>query len=167
MRWYARHFQERGEAEIDEMLWAITGLLHDFDYEKYPDLSAEGHPIIGCRILKELGYPEQMIDAILGHAHCTGVARESLLAKTLFACDELAGFVTASVFVRPDRSIHTLSVQSVKKRMKDKAFARGVSREDILLGAQELNIDLDSHIANVISALKVSADELGLVGVPG
>lgn len=167
MRWYARYFQERGEAGIDETLWAITGLLHDFDYERYPDLTTEGHPIVGCKILKKLGYPQQMIDAILGHAHYTGVARESLLAKTLFACDELSGFVTASVFVRPDRSIHTLSVQSVKKRMKDKAFARGVSREDIVLGAQELSIDLDSHIANIISALKVSADELGLAGVQG
>ena len=153
LRWYAR---AQGE-DVD--LWGITGLLHDFDYERYPTYTLdgsqpEGHPFTGCRILCELGYPEAMTNAILGHATYSGVRRETALAKTLFACDELCGLVTASVLVRPDRSIHALEVKSVKKKMKDKAFARGVNREDIELGVTELGIDLDSHIGNVILALR-------------
>lgn len=164
MLWYAKHFKE------DELLWATTGLLHDFDYEKYPTYSLDGpepsgHPFSGCKILKELGYPDTMIEAILGHAKYSGVERKTLLAKALFACDELCGLITASVLVRPDKSIHNLEVKSVRKKMKDKAFARGVDRDDIIVGTQELAIDLDQHIANVIEAMKVSAVELGLNGL--
>lgn len=164
MRWYAKHFNE------DELLWATTGLLHDFDYEKYPTYSLEGpeptgHPFSGCKILKDLGYPDTMIEAILGHAKYSGVERKTLLAKALFACDELSGLITASVLVRPDKSIHNLEVKSVRKKMKDKAFARGVDRDDIIVGTQELAIDLDQHIANVIEAMKVNAVELGLNGL--
>jgi predicted hydrolase (HD superfamily) len=165
LRWYAR---SKGE---DEHLWGITGLLHDFDYEKYPGYSLEGpeptgHPFSGCRILAELGYPEIMCNAILGHATYSGVPRETELAKTLFACDELCGLVTASVLVRPDRSIHALEVKSVKKKMKDKAFARGVNRADIELGLSEMALDLDTHIGNVIAAMRGCANELGLAGSP-
>lgn len=155
---YARKFSE------DELLWGVTGLLHDMDYEAYPDPTEQGHPYVACKLLAEKGYPEQMIEAILGHAHYTGVARESLLAKTLFACDELSGLITASVLVRPDKSIHNLKLKSVKKKLKDKAFARGVSREDIRLGAEELEVDLDNHIEIVIQSLANAASELGLSG---
>ena len=118
-------------------------------------------------MLRELGYPEEVVTAILGHAHYTGVARESLMARALFACDELAGLITASVLVRPDKSIHQLTVQSVKKKMKDKAFARGVNREDVIQGAQELGIELDAHIGNVITAMQAQAAALGLEGLQG
>ena len=158
MRWYARHLEQ------PEQLWAVTGLLHDFDYEKFPTPTPEGHPYVGCRILEETGYPEIIRTAILGHAHYTGVARETLLAKGLFACDELSGLVTASVLVRPDKSIHNLTVESVKKKMKDKAFARGVNRDDIRQGAAELGVELETHIGNVISALQAVAADLGLQG---
>jgi len=163
MRWYASFFKE------DEHLWAMTGLLHDFDYERYPSYTLEGpepsgHPFTGCKILRELGFPELLISAILGHATYSGVARESLLSKTLFACDELCGLVTASVLVRPDRSIFALETKSVKKKMKDKAFAKGVNREDIEVGAKEIAIDMDSHIANVISGMREVAPALGLAG---
>lgn len=163
MVFYARKFGE------DELLWGITGLLHDFDYEKYPEWKLEGdvgsgHPFTGCNILREAGYPSQMIDAILGHAQYSGVPRTTQLAKTLFACDELSGLVTAATLVRPDRSVHKLEVSSVKKKMKDKAFARGVSRDDIHLGVAELGIPLDEHIDNVIQAIRLSADTLGLQG---
>lgn len=159
MRWYA----EQHGADVE--LWGVTGLLHDFDYERYPEPGPEGHPAVGSAILREHGYPEEMITAILGHAHYTGVARETLLAKTLFACDELCGLVTASVLVRPDRSIHELSVSSVRKKMKDKAFARGVNRDDIVLGASEIGVELEAHIGNVIEAMRAVAPELGLAGV--
>jgi putative nucleotidyltransferase with HDIG domain len=161
--YYARKFGE------DELLWGITGLLHDFDYEKYPDWKLEdgvgtGHPFTGCGILREAGYPEVILDAILGHAQYSGVPRTTKLAKTLFACDELSGLVTAATLVRPDRSVHKLEVSSVKKKMKDKAFARGVNRDDIHLGVAELEIPLDEHIENVIQAIRLSADTLGLQG---
>lgn len=158
--WYARHFGQ------DEILWGVTGLLHDFDYERYPDPSPTGHPFVGCEILKKEGYPEEMIQAILGHASYSGVARESLLAQVLFACDELTGMITAATLVRPDRSLHLLTVSSVKKKLKDKAFARGVCREDVINGATELGIDLDIHIGNVIESMRHIAPELGLDGTP-
>ena len=161
MRWYANHYDE------DVSKWGITGLLHDFDYEKYPTPTEDGHPWVGSRVLRELGYPEEVITAILGHAHYTNVPRESLMAKALFACDELAGLITASVLVRPDKSIHNLTVQSVKKKMKDKAFARGVNRDDVIQGAQELGVELETHIGNVIAAMQAQAKALGLEGLSG
>ncbi len=151
---YAEKFQQ------DVNLWGITGLLHDFDYEKYPN--PPDHPLQGSKILREKGYPEEMIVAILGHADYTNVPRESLMAKTLFACDELCGFLVACTMVRPDRKIETLEVSSVKKKLKDKAFARNVSREDIVHGAGEIGIPLDDHIQFVITALRLNASVLGL-----
>jgi predicted hydrolase (HD superfamily) len=153
MRAYARKFGE------DEERWGLTGLIHDFDYEKYPD--APDHPLKGHEILKEKGWPEDVRVAILGHADYTGVPRESLMAKVLFACDELAGFITACALVRPER-IRSLEAKSVRKRMKDKAFARSVSREDITRGAEELGMPLDEHIAFCIEAMRGIAAELGL-----
>jgi putative nucleotidyltransferase with HDIG domain len=157
MRAYARKFGE------DEELWGITGLLHDFDYEKYP--TPEEHPFVGSKILREKGYPEEMIRAILGHANYSGVPRDTLLAKALFACDELSGFITAVALVRPTKSIFDVDVKAVKKKLKDKAFAKGVSREDVKNGPIELGVDMDEHIQFVIDALKEQADALGLRGV--
>jgi predicted hydrolase (HD superfamily) len=145
--------------------YRITGLLHDFDYEKYP--SAEEHPFIGNKILAQQGWPEEMRTAIMGHAQYSGVPRETHLAKALFACDELAGFLTAVSLVKPSKSIFDVDVQSVRKKLKDKAFARGVHREDIIQGAQELGVDLDAHITFCIAALRRHAAELGLDGVAG
>ena len=136
--------------------------IHDFDYEKYPD--RENHPYRGVDILKALGYPEWVTRAILSHADYTGVARESPLEKTLFACDELSGFVTAAALVRPSKSIMDLEASSVIKRMKDKAFARAVPREDLRKGAEELGLPLDVHITNVIGFMRAQADDLGLRG---
>lgn len=162
MRWYAKHF-EQSDDEIEK--WGITGLLHDFDYEMYPDPNAsEGHPYKGNQILTDLGYPEDVLTAIMGHADFTNTPRETQMAKTLYAVDELSGLVTAAVLVRPDRSLHTLETRSVKKKMKDKAFARGCNREDIRNGATELGVELDVHIGNVITAMREIADELGLDG---
>lgn len=162
MRWYGKHFGLRDE-EIDK--WGITGLLHDFDYERYPDPTPpEGHPYKGNAILTELGYPEDVRQAIMGHALYTGTPRDTQMAKTLFAVDELSGLVTACVWVRPDKSIHTLEVSSVKKKLKDKAFARGCNRDDIKQGALELGIELDIHIGNVISSLREVAQDLGIGG---
>lgn len=158
MRFYARKFGE------DEELWGITGLLHDFDYEKFPDPNAGGHPYSGAKILADSGYTQDVIDAIMGHATYTGVARESLMAKALFAVDELSGLITAAVYVRPDKSIHNLEVASVKKKLKDKAFARGVNREDVKLGVEELGIPLEEHIQNVIDGMREKAADLGLNG---
>ncbi len=151
----------------DQGLWGMTALLHDFDYERWPNsehAAAREHPSEGAKILREQHYPEEMIRAILSHADYTGVARESLLEHTLFACDELAGFLTACAYVRPSKSILDLEASSVKKRMKDKAFARGVSREDVIKGAVELGIPLDEHIGFCIQALREHADALGLRG---
>ncbi|MBN1448850.1 MAG: HDIG domain-containing protein [Bacteroidetes bacterium] len=154
MRAYAR------KLEGDEEEWGIVGLLHDFDYERYP--TEEGHPFEGNRILGERGYPENIRRAIMSHADHTGVARESPMEKALFAVDELCGFLTAVSYVRPDRSIAGLQVKSVKKKMKDKGFARAVSREDLLRGAEEVGIPFDEHVAFVIEALTEVRDRLGI-----
>ncbi|MCK9559905.1 MAG: HDIG domain-containing protein [Candidatus Marinimicrobia bacterium] len=156
MRHYARIFNQ------DEEYWAVTGLLHDFDYEMYPD--EENHPFRGNEILANLGYPEEMRAAIMGHASYTGVMRESLLAKTLFAVDELSGFVIAVALVRPSKSIFEVEPRSVRKKFKDKAFAAKVNREEIRQGIAELGVDETEHIQRVIEALKSVADELGLAG---
>jgi len=153
VRAYARKFGE------DEEKWGVVGLIHDFDYEVYPN--APDHPLRGSEILKERGYSEEIRRAILGHADYTGVPRDTLLAKALFACDELAGFITACAYVRPDRIV-TLEAKSVRKRMKDKAFARAVSREDITKGSEELGVPLDEHIAFCIDAMRGIAVTLGL-----
>jgi predicted hydrolase (HD superfamily) len=154
MRAYARKFgQNEGE-------WGITGLIHDFDYEMYP--TAPDHPLKGSEILKAKGYSDEIRTAILGHASYTNVPRESQMAKALFACDELCGFITACTLVRPNKKIAELEVSSVKKKMKDKAFARNVRREDIIRGAEELGVPLDEHIQFVIDAMKANADALGL-----
>lgn len=155
MRAYAR---KNGD---DELTWGITGLLHDFDYERYPN--APDHPLKGSEILRDKGYPEEVRQAILGHASYTGVARSSPMAKTLFACDELCGFIMACAVVRP-KKIADLEVSSVKKKLKDKAFARNVSRDDIIKGCEELGVPLDEHIKFVIDAMKSIAPELGLEG---
>src|SRR5208282_3786215 len=141
-------------------LYSTTALLHDFDYERHP--TAEEHPFVGVRELERLGWPEELRTAILGHALYSGVPRTAHLAKVLFACDELAGFLTACALVKPSKSIADVEVSSVKKKMKDKAFARGVHREDIVQGAADLGVDLDAHIAFCIEAMKTRAPELGL-----
>lgn len=142
--------------------YAVTGLLHDFDYEQHP--TPEEHPFVGERILAEAGWPEEIRVAILGHAEYSGVKRETHLAKALFACDELAGFLTACSLVKPTKSIDDVDVKSVKKKMKDKAFARGVNREDITTGAAELGVELEEHIAFCIEAMRRNAAELELDG---
>ncbi|WP_047133209.1 HD domain-containing protein [Candidatus Kryptonium thompsonii] len=154
MRAYARKFGE------DEEKWAIVGLLHDFDYEKFP--TPDQHPWIGSKILEERGYPEDIRKAILGHADYTGIPRDTLMAKALYACDELCGFITAVALVRPNKKLEEVTVESVKKKLKDKAFARSVNRNDIYKGAEELGIPLDEHIQFVIDAMKSIADKLGL-----
>ena len=147
----------------DEELWRATALLHDFDYERWPTLG--DHPNKGAEILRERGYPEWMIRAILSHAmEITGVTRDSRLEKTLFACDELAGFITAASLVRPSKSVLDLEASSVKKRIKDKAFARGVKRDDLTAGAELLGLPLEEHITNVIGFMRERADALGLRG---
>ena len=156
VRGYARVFGE------DENGWGIVALLHDFDYERWPSL--EDHPFRGSEILREQGYPEWVIRAILSHADYSGVPRDGRLEKTLFACDEMAGFVTAASLVRPSKSVLDLEASSVVKRMKDKAFARGVKREDLRAGAELLGLPLDEHIANVIGFMRAEADALGLRG---
>ena len=156
VRGYARTFGE------DEQQWSIVALLHDFDYERYP--TPADHPFRGCEELRRRGYPEWVMRAILSHAQYSGVARESLLEKSLFACDEMAGFVTAASLVRPSKSVLDLEASSVKKRMKDKAFARGVKREDLTAGAELLGLPLEEHITNVIGFMRERADLLGLRG---
>jgi predicted hydrolase (HD superfamily) len=152
MLWYADYFKQSAE---EKLRWGITGLIHDFDYEKFPDCSSlDGHPYAGNKILSELGVDQDIRDAIMGHATYTGYARKTLLAKVLFAVDELSGLITACALVRPDKSIGSLTVQSVKKKFKDKAFARGCNRDDIILGAKELGIELEIHINNTIESLK-------------
>jgi predicted hydrolase (HD superfamily) len=143
-------------------LYSATGLLHDFDYERYP--SAEEHPWVGVRVLEERGWPEEIRHAILGHAEYTGTPRISHLDKVLFACDELAGFLTACALVKPTKSIHDVEVAGVKKKLKDKAFARGVNRDDVINGAKELGVDLDQHIAFCLAAMQRDAEALGLAG---
>ncbi len=154
---YARRFG------ADEETWSVTGLLHDFDYERYP--SAEEHPYKGNQILAERGVSDEIRRAIMSHADYTGVSRDSQMEKTLFACDELAGFITAVALVKPSRSLNDVDAKSVRKRMKDKAFARSVSRDDITNGAAALGMDLDEHISFCVEAMKTIADRLGLAGV--
>jgi putative nucleotidyltransferase with HDIG domain len=148
----------------DEEAWGIVGLLHDFDYEEHPTM--EEHPLVGAKILRERGYPEETVEAILGHANHTGVARTTDMAKALFAVDELCGLITAVALVRPSKSIHDVRAKSVVKKMKDKAFARSVSREDIVAGVEELGLDLREHIGFVVEAMRTVATELGLQGQP-
>ena len=161
MRAYAEHFGE------DPDRWALAGLIHDFDYERYPNAghsATEEHPAWGVNLLRGRGWPEDVLQAILGHATYCGVARETRMARTLFAVDELSGLITATALVKPSRSVHDVDAKSVRKKMKDKAFAKGVNRDDVLLGVQELGIDLDTHIQFVIDAMRRSADALGLAG---
>jgi putative nucleotidyltransferase with HDIG domain len=163
MRAYAAKYGE------DVERWGLAGLMHDFDYERFPNATrsaTEEHPSEGVRVLRALGYPEDILQAILGHALYTGVARDTLMARSLFAVDELTGLITATALVRPSRSVHDVEAKSVRKKMKDKAFARGVSREDVTVGAQELGVELNDHIQFVIMAMRGSADALGLSGVP-
>jgi putative nucleotidyltransferase with HDIG domain len=151
----------------DEEFWGLAALLHDFDYERWPNAAHAAdteHPAEGAKILRDLGYYEEITRAILSHADYSGVPRHSPLEHTLFACDELAGFLTACSYIRPSKSILELEVDSVKKRLKDKAFARGVSRDDVRRGAEELGISLEEHIAFCIAALRENADALGLRG---
>jgi putative nucleotidyltransferase with HDIG domain len=156
MRAYAAKF------DGDEEAWGLVGLLHDFDYERWP--TAEDHPYRGVEILEALGYPEWFRRAVLSHAAYTGVSRESDLEKALFACDELCGFLTACALVTPDRSLHAVKVKSVRKKMKSKAFAASVNRQDIIDGAGDLGVDLDEHIDFVLEALCGVASRLGLDG---
>jgi len=161
-----------GEAEADRLglegeeraalveLYATTALLHDFDYERHP--TAAEHPFVGVRELERLGWPETLRTAILGHAQYSGVARATHLAKALFACDELAGFLTACALVKPSRAIADVEVAGVRKKMKDKAFAKGVNRQDVIQGAAELGVELDAHIGFCIEAMKKRAEDLGL-----
>jgi putative nucleotidyltransferase with HDIG domain len=157
VRAYARKFGE------DEETWGLVGLIHDFDYEKYP--SAQDHPFRGSEILAERGVSEEIRRAILSHADYSGVPRVSRLEKTLFACDELAGFITAVALVKPSKSLNEVDAKSVRKRMKDKAFARSVNRQDIINGAADLGVDLDEHITFCVEAMKTIAERLGLAGV--
>jgi len=151
-----------GPNSVDEDLWGIVGLIHDFDYEKYPSL--DDHPYKGNEILRQRGWPEVIARAVMSHAEYTGFTRDTPLEKALFACDELAGFITAVALIKPSKSLAEVDVKSVRKRMKDKAFARKVNREDIVNGAAELGVDLDEHIAVCIDAMKGIAAELGLDG---
>jgi putative nucleotidyltransferase with HDIG domain len=158
MRAFARHYGE------DEETWGIAGLLHDFDYERYPN--PPDHPMRGAEVLRKRGYPEEIVRAILGHADYTGVPRDTLLAKVLYAVDELTGFIIACALVRPSRSVDDLPVASVKKKLKDKAFARGVDRAIVYRGAEELGMDLDDLIAFIISALRPISEQIGLNRLP-
>src|SRR5688572_7787204 len=161
MRAYAEKFGE------DPERWGLAGLMHDYDYERWPNQEhspTSGHPAEGVRLLRERGWPEDILEAILGHAQYSGVPRSSRMAKTLFAVDELTGLVTATALVRPSRSVHEVDAKSVRKKMKDKAFARGVSREDVISGAEELGVDLDEHVQFVVDAMRANADAIGLAG---
>lgn len=161
MRAYAERFNE------DADRWGLAGLIHDFDYERWPNgehAPDSGHPAEGVRYLRSRGWPEDILQAVLGHATYCGVERTTAMAKALFAVDELTGMITATALVRPTRSVHDVDARAVRKKMKDKAFAKGVNREDVLLGAQELGVDLDEHIQFVIDAMRRRADDLGLAG---
>ena len=163
MRAYAEYYGEEADR------WGLTGLVHDFDYERWPNAAhspTEEHPAAGVRILREHGFPEDILEAILGHATYSGVPRVTRMAKTLFAVDELTGLVTATALVRPSKSVHEVDARSVRKKMKDKAFARGVNRDDVVNGAADLGVDLDWHIQFVVDAMKARADTLGLAGSP-
>jgi putative nucleotidyltransferase with HDIG domain len=163
MRAYAMRFGE------DPDRWGLTGLVHDVDYERFPNPAhspTEEHPAEGVRILRARGWPEDILEAILGHGNYTGVPRVTQLAKTLYAVDELTGLVTATALVRPSRSVHEVDARSVRKKMKDKAFARGVNREEVVAGAADLGVELDEHIDFVIVAMRGCADALGLAGTP-
>ncbi len=160
-----KHFAQSRGADAD--LWEAVGLLHDMDYERHPSQeqsATEGHPFVGVAWLRENGWSEDVCRAILSHADYSGIARETPMEKTLYAVDELSGFVMAVAFVRPSKSVHEVEVTSVKKKMKDKAFARAVNRDDIVRGAEELGTPLDDVIANVIAALRADAGRLGLAG---
>ncbi len=162
MRAYATRFGE------DPERWGLTGLVHDFDYEKFPNAAhspTEEHPAEGVRILRSKGFPEDILQAILGHATYCATPRETMMAKALFAVDELTGLITASALVKPTKSVHEVEASSVRKKMKDKAFARGVNRDDVINGAAELGVPLDEHIAFVIEAMRGVAPSLGLAGV--
>ena len=162
MRAYATRFGE------DVELWGATGLIHDFDYEKFPNnaqIADREHPAEGVRHLRSLGWPESVCEAVLGHGHYTGVPRTSLMAKALFACDELTGLITASALVKPSKAVAEVDVPGVRKKMKDKAFARGVNRDDVIQGAEALGVPLDEHIGVVLSAMQAAAATLGLAGV--
>ncbi len=159
MKGYAKHYGE------DEEAWGLTGLLHDLDYEKYPNQehsATEGHPSFGVKLLRERGLPDTMCEAILGHATYCGVPRESLMAKALFAVDELGGFLVACALVRPGKQLDDLQIKSVKKKLKDKAFAKGVNRDDILRGAEELGVPLEEHIQFMIDTLRPHQEQFGL-----
>lgn len=161
MRAYATHFGE------DPERWGLAGLMHDFDYERYPNdahSASDEHPSTGVRILRERGWPEDILLAILGHASYCNAPRETPMAKALFAVDELTGLVTATALVKPTKSVFDVDAKSVRKKMKDKAFARGVNRDDVVKGAQELGVDLDQHIQFVIDAMRQCAASLGLAG---
>jgi putative nucleotidyltransferase with HDIG domain len=164
MRAYAAKFGE------DVERWGLTGLVHDFDYERFPNAAqspTEEHPSEGVRILRARGWPDDILEAILGHGNYTGVPRVTPLAKTLYAVDELTGLITATALVRPSRSVHEVDARSVRKKMKDKAFARGVNRDDVVEGAADLGVDLDEHIDFVIAAMRGAAGPLGLAGPSG
>ena len=161
-----RAYAERQGDDVER--WGLAGLIHDFDYERFPNdaqSATEEHPAEGVRILRERGWPEDILDAMLGHAQYSGVPRVSAMSKTLFAVDELTGLITATALVRPSKSVHEVEARSVRKKMKDKAFARGVSRDDVIQGAEALGVDLDGHIAFVIGAMQRSAGALGLEGI--
>ena len=163
MRAYAEHFGE------DPERWGLAGLIHDFDYERYPNAAhspTEEHPAFGVGLLRQRGWPDDILQAILGHATYCNVARETRLARSLFAVDELTGLITATALVKPTKSVHDVDASSVLKKMKKKEFARGVNRDDVILGAQELGLDLERHIQFVIDAMRRSADAIGLAGVP-
>ncbi len=162
-----RAYAEREGEDVER--WGLAGLIHDFDYERWPNDAhspTEEHPAEGVRILRARGWPDDILEAIMGHALYSGVPRMTAMAKTLFAVDELTGLITATALVRPSRSVHEVEAKSVRKKMKDKAFARGVSREDVVNGAAELGVDLDEHITFVIAAMQRSADAIGLAGTP-
>jgi putative nucleotidyltransferase with HDIG domain len=161
-----RAYAERLGEDVER--WGLAGLIHDFDYERYPNAAqsaTEEHPSEGVRQLRALGWPEDVLDAVMGHALFTGTPRTTAMAKTLFAVDELTGLITATALVRPSRSVHEVDARSVRKKMKDKAFARGVSRDDVINGAADMGVGLDEHIAFVIVAMQRSADALGLAGI--
>jgi putative nucleotidyltransferase with HDIG domain len=164
MRAYAEHFGE------DPERWGLAGLIHDFDYERFPNAAHSGtaeHPAEGVRMLRERGWPEDILQAIMGHATYCNVPRETRMARALFAVDELSGLITATALVKPTKSVHDVDASSVLKKMKKKEFARGVNRDDVILGTQELGLELEPHIQFVIDAMRRSADAIGLAGTPG